>query len=36
MANKGRGMVRQPATKSPKMQKKMVKNKIAAGLRKKK
>jgi hypothetical protein len=36
MANKGRGMVRQPATKSPKMQKKIVKNKIAAGLWKKK
>lgn len=30
MANKGRGMVRQPATKSPKMQKKMAKNKIVA------
>ncbi len=36
MANKGRGVVRQPATKSPKMQKKMVRNKIAAGLGKKK
>jgi hypothetical protein len=36
MANKGRGMVRQPATKSPKMQKKMAKNKIAARLGKKK
>jgi hypothetical protein len=36
MANKGRGMLRQPATKSPKMQKRMVKNKIVAGLRKKK
>ena len=36
MANKGRGMVRQPPTKSPKIQKKIVKNKIAAGLRKKK
>jgi hypothetical protein len=36
MANKGRGMVRQPATKSPKMQKRMVKNKIVAGLRKNK
>lgn len=37
MANKGRGMVRQPATKSPKMQKKMAKNKTvarAAGKRK--
>ena len=34
MANKGRGMVRHPATKTPKMQKKVVKNKIAAGLRK--
>jgi hypothetical protein len=32
MANKGRGMVRQPATKSPKMQTKIVKNKISAGL----
>ncbi len=36
MANKGRGMQRQPATKSPKMQKWIVKNKIAAELRKKK
>ena len=36
MANKGRGRVRQPATKSPQMQKKMVRNKIAAGLRKNK
>jgi hypothetical protein len=36
MASNGRGMVRQPATKSPKMQKKMVRNKIVAGLRKKK
>jgi hypothetical protein len=36
MANKGRGRVRQPATKSPKMQKRIVKNKIAAGLRRKK
>jgi len=36
MASKGRSMVRQPATKSPKMQKRMVKNKIAAGLRKNK
>jgi hypothetical protein len=36
MANKGRGIVRQPATKSPKLQTRMVKNKIAAGLRKKK
>ena len=32
MANKGRGVVRQPTTKLPKMQKKMVRNKIAAGL----
>ncbi len=36
MANKGRGVVRQPATKSPKMQKKIVRNKIAAGLGKQK
>ena len=36
MANKGRGTVRQPAAKSPKMQKKMVRNKIAARLGKKK
>jgi hypothetical protein len=36
MANKGRGMVRQPATKSPKMQKKIVQNKTAAAFRKKK
>ena len=30
MANKGRGMMRQPAIKSANMQKKMAKNKIAA------
>lgn len=36
MANKGRGMIRQPATRSPKMQKKMATNRTAAGLRKKK
>jgi len=36
MANKGRGMVRQPAIKSTNMQKKMAKNKIAARLGKKK
>ena len=36
MANKGRGMVRQPAIKSKNMQKKMSKNKIAANLGKKK
>jgi hypothetical protein len=35
MANKGRGMVRRPATKSPKMQKKIAKNKIVTGLGKK-
>lgn len=36
MANKGRGMMRQPAIKSANIQKKMAKNKIAAKLRKKK
>jgi hypothetical protein len=36
MADKGRGMIRQPATKSPKMQKKMIKNRVAARLGKKK
>ncbi len=36
MANKGRGMVRQPALKSANMQKKLAKNKIHAKLGKKK
>lgn len=36
MANKGRGMVRQPAIKSANMQKKMTKNKIISKLGKKK
>lgn len=35
MANKGRGMMRQPAIKSANMQKKMSKNKIASRLQKK-
>lgn len=35
MANKGRGMVRQPAIKSANMQKKMAKNKIVSKLGKK-
>jgi hypothetical protein len=35
MANKGRGMVRQPAIKSANMQKKMSKNKTMAKLGKK-
>jgi hypothetical protein len=30
MANKGRGMVRQPATKFPHLRKKMAKNKVVA------
>jgi hypothetical protein len=36
MADKGRGRVRQPATKSANLQKKMTRNKIASRLGKKK